>query len=195
MTLFAIVGLVAAAVFWTQAGVRGAEANVQEARAERLQDELDYQKEEATVLRNQVERLKQSLAEEEKNRGIDRPSCLGGTTGSVPSLFRVTVNRDSYRLERLWPPEGVSAEAPPAFLALTEVPVSELSRGEFFDRAERIYDFGERPDTFDGPCRFYVELERGSSISAADYREAKDLVATYLFIGNSSEVLRALAEG
>lgn len=188
MTLCAIVGLVAAAVFWMQAGVH-------KATAETLQGELDHQKEEAKGLRSEVERLKQSLAEEEKNRGIDRPSCLGGTTGSVPSLFRVTVNRDSYRLERLWPPDSAPAEASPDFLALTEVPARELSRGEFFDRAQRVYDFGERRDTFDGPCRFYVELKRGSSISAPDYREAKDLVATYLFIGNSSEVLRELAEG
>lgn len=191
MTLCAIVGLVAAAVFWMQAGVH-------EAKAEGLQDELDHQQEEAKGLRNEVERLKQSLAEEEKNRGIDRPSCLGGTTGSVPSLFRVTVNRDSYQLERLWqpePPRTAPAEASPDFLALTEVPARELSRAEFFDQARRIYDFGERRDTFDGPCRFYVELKRGSSISAPDYREAKDLVATYLFIGNSSEVLRELAEG
>lgn len=188
MTLCAIVGLVAAAVFWMQAGVH-------EAKAESLQDELDHQKEEAKGLRNEVDRLKQSLAEEEKNRGIDRPSCLGGTTGSVPSLFRVTVNRDSYQLERLWLPESAPAAVPPDFLALTEVPTRELSRAEFFGHAQRIYDFGERRDTFDGPCRFYVELKRGSSIPAPDYREAKDRVATYLFIGNASEVLRELAEG
>ena len=89
MTLFAIVGLVAAAVFWTQAGVRGGRGKTcKKLGAARLQDELDYQKEEATVLRNQVERLKQSLAEEEKNAG-HRPAILlrrhhGERTESLP---------------------------------------------------------------------------------------------------------------
>lgn len=180
MTLFAIVGLVAAAVV----GARAASVR-KEARA--LQAEVDD-------LKTRAADLEERLSEAEKDQGIDLPPCLGRTSGGgVTRLLRVTVNR-GYRLEQLWLPKDAEEGATAPSL-LTDQPAGELSRAEFLDRAKRIYVFGDRPDTFDRRCRFYVELKRGASISAESYAAALSVVNAYFLIGNSSEVNRELARG
>ena len=175
MTLVAIVGFVAAAVVGARVAAAGKEAR--ELRAER------------DGLKAKVDALQQSLSEAEEDQGIDLPPCLGrAPDGSVRALFSITVQQQGYLLERLWQAAAVEQVAAPSFL--TEQPAGKLSAAELLDRGQRAYTFGDRPDTYGGPCRFYVELKRGPSISRDDYLDARHLVETYFFFSNSSEVRR-----
>ncbi len=180
MTLVAIVGLVGAVVVGARAASAGKEAR--ELRAER------------DGLKAEVDALEQRLSEAEEDQGIDLPPCLGRAPGgSVHALFRITVNHHGYLLERLWEATAVEQGPVPSFL--TEQPAGEQSADEFLDRGKRVYAFGDRPDTFGGRCRFYVELKRGPSISRGDYLDARHLVETYFFFSNSSEVRRESVRG
>ena len=187
MTLFAIVGLVAAAVFWTQAGVRGAEAKGLRDRVDRLEEQRDK-------LSAERDSLEQRLLEAEEDQGIDRPPCLGkDAAGRVRPLFRVTVlsegpERWEYLLEQLWEPGDAEEALVPGFLK--QQPAGRLSPQQFRDHAKRIYDYGSQLEPAGDRCSFYAELKRGSSVSLAQYSRASSEVQFYFLPSNSGEVLR-----
>lgn len=191
MTLCAIVGLGAAAVVGARAAASGEELEELRNESEELRatlDDMEHSRSEVEELQATVDDLLQRLAEADKDRGIDQPPCLGSMAdGGVRPLFSVTVNR-GYALQQLWQPDDAEGTTLPSFL--TEQPARELSVDEFLDRGKRIYAFGDRPDTFGGRCRFYVELRRGPLLSRVDYLDARHLVETCFFFSNSSEVRR-----
>ena len=185
MTLLAVVGLVAAATVARTASSRNAEA--EELRATVV--DLTARNDELTARNDELEAQSQLSQLSEQDRGIDPPPCLGRSPDrKVTRLLRVTVDR-GYRVEQLWRSDNFADAADlPGFLKAQ--PSNDLSRAEFLRLGERIFRYGDRENAFGRRCRFYVELKRGPTISAARYVDASVLVEKYFFFTNSSEVNR-----
>ena len=119
--------------------------------------------------------------------------CLGAQPGSLTApvpLLRILVD-SGYLLTRLWPPEKEAdvAGIPRLGEALAH---GLMQEGDLQDYARGMYAYGNDDDTYDGPCRFWVELRKGESASHAAFARAYGLVNRYFLFTNSSEANRWL---
>ena len=95
-------------------------------------------------------------------RRLGRVPCLGTQPGSpntpVP-LLRIVVDA-GYRLTRLWPREK---EAVVAGIPRLEEAVARglMQEDDLLRYARGMYAYGDADDTYEGSCRFWVELRKG----------------------------------
>lgn len=114
-----------------------------------------------------------------------------GPPMAIVSLLRIVVASDAeYVLIRLWPP-GRDADVAAIPGLADAVEQNRMSVGEFERYAGAIYQHGNRADTFEGPCRFFVELKQGGTEPLA-FPAALGVVNQYLLISNAAEVNRIL---
>lgn len=119
--------------------------------------------------------------------------CLGTRPGSLTApvpLLRIVVD-SGYRLTRLWPPEKDAdvAGIPQLGEAVAHGPMQE---GDLSRYARGMHAYGNADDTYDGPCRFWVELRKGETTSQTAFARALGIVNQYFLLTNSSEVNRLL---
>ena len=119
--------------------------------------------------------------------------CLGtrpdSLTAPVP-LLRIVVD-SGYGLTRLWPADK---EADVADIPRLDEAIAHglMQEGDLQDYARDIHAYGNADDTYDGPCRFWVEFGKGESTSQTAFARALGVVNQYFLLTNSSEVNRIL---
>jgi len=139
----------------------------------------------------------------EVERRLGSVPCLGtrgdSRTAPVP-LLRVVVDagaissgpgRPRYRLTPLWPPQRAGDVR--AIPQLEEAIDHGLMQEDDFSRYARgMHAYGNADDTYDGPCRFWVELHKGDTTPQTAFTRALGVVNQYFLLTNSSEVNRIL---
>ena len=189
MTVLAVLGLAIAA------GV----ASVDEPDQDHLQDmedQLAAARERNARDRDRIEALEeelQALEGELTAARLGSVPCLGTRPGlrtaPVP-LLQIVVD-EGYRLTRLWPREKEPdvADIP----RLDEAIARGLMQEDDLSRYARgMHAYGNADDTYDGPCRFWVELRKGETTSQTAFARALGVVNQYFLLTNSSEVNRIL---
>ena len=118
--------------------------------------------------------------------------CLGTRSGSRTApvrLLRVVVD-GGYHLTRLWPPGANVAGIPRLDEAVAH---GSMQEGDLLGYARSMHAHGDADDTYDGPCRFWVELRKGETTSLTAFARALGIVNQYFLLSNSSEVNRILS--
>ena len=67
----------------------------------------------------------------------------------------------------------------------------QMSLQEFEGYANAFYQYGKKDDTFEGDCRFYIELKQGGDDPLA-FSRVYGMVTKYLLISNPAEVIEIL---
>ena len=120
--------------------------------------------------------------------------CLGTRPGSRTSpvpLLRIVVDA-GYRLTRLWPREKEDAVADIPLLD-EAIALGLMRERDLLRYARGMYAYGDADHTYDGPCRFWVELGKGETTPQSAFSRAVGIVNPYFLFSNSSEVNRILA--
>ena len=106
-------------------------------------------------------------------------------------LLRIVVDA-GYRLTRLWPREK---EAAVAGIPLLDEAIAHgwMQEDGLLRYARSMHAYGDADDTYDGPCRFWVELRKGETTPRSVFSRALGIVNRYFLLSNSSEVNRILA--
>ncbi len=214
MTVLAVLGLAIAA------GVASVDSDEELSHVRTLEAQLATARERNTRDGDRIRILEAQLAaERERNAalevGIDEAErreierrlgsvpCLGTRGGSrtapVP-LLRIVIDagaissgpgRPRYRLTPLWPPENAADVR--AIPQLEEAIDHGLMQEDGFSRYARdMHAYGNAGDTYDGPCRFWVELHKGETTPQTAFTRALGVVNQYFLLTNSSEVNRIL---
>ena len=112
-----------------------------------------------------------------------------GPPVQVVPLLQIVVASE-YSVKPLWPPEYETSIAgiPRLFDAISR---GALGIEEFQRFARTIYEYGDRTDTFEDSCRFYVELKQGGVDDSA-FSRAYGIVTQYFLVSNAGEVTRIL---
>ena len=189
MTVLAVLGLAIAA------GV----ASVNEPDGGRIQDlenQLAAARERNMRDRDRIQVLEdelQLLEGELTAARLGSVPCLGTRPGSrtapVP-LLQIVVDA-GYRLSRLWPPGANVAGIPGLEESIAH---GLLQEGDLLRYARGIHAYGDADDTYDGPCRFWIELGKGATTPQSAFSRALGVVNQYFLLSNSSEVNRILRE-
>ena len=137
----------------------------------------------------------EASVEEARRREVERRlgsvPCLGTRPGSrtapVP-LLRIVVD-SGYHLTRLWPPGAAVSGIPRLDDAIAH---GLMQEGDLLRYSRGIHAYGSADDTYDGPCRFWVELRKGETTSQMAFARALGVVNQYFLLANSSEVNRIL---
>ena len=201
MTVLAVLGLaIAAGVASVDAPaedrLRTLEAALAAARERNARDGDHMQALEAQLAaaRERNTALEASIEEAERReveRRLGSVPCLGTRPGSrtapVP-LLRIVVD-SGYHLTRLWPPGTRVAGIPRLDEAIAH---GLMQEGDLLRYARGMHAYGNADDTYDGPCRFWVELRKGEPTSQAAFARALGIVNQYFLLSNSSEVNRIL---
>ena len=196
MTVLAVLGLAIAAGVASLGAPDPPDPGVSPGGLERMRDELQEAKELSA-------RLEAQLAEvRERNRELEL-RVTEGVLGSVPCLgtrpdsltapvplLRIVVD-SGYGLTRLWPADK---EADVADIPRLDEAIAHglMQEGDLQDYARDIHAYGNADDTYDGPCRFWVEFGKGESTSQTAFARALGVVNQYFLLTNSSEVNRIL---
>ena len=200
MTVLAVLGLaIAAGVASIDAPgdqvaaedrIRDLEAELEAARARNARDgdRISALEAELAATHDRLEEVERREVE----RRLGSVPCLGTLPGSrttpVP-LLRIVVD-SGYRLTRLWPPEANVADIPRLDEAIAHGSIQE---GDLLGYARGMHMHGDAGDTYDGPCRFWVELRKGETTSLTAFARALGIVNQYFLLSNSSEVNRILS--
>lgn len=191
MTILAVVGLTIAAIILVRSlGERG--------QIDEMRRELDIKSDQIAELESENEKLRRQLGQA---GGTPEPSDIREIFGGdLPCLYdldpptrvpllRVTVASE-YTVTPLWPPEfeATVAAIPQLANAITH---GQMGVEEFEQYSDAILQYGDRDDTFDGSCRFYVELKQGGAEPLA-FMYAYGVIGQYFLMFNSSEVLGIL---
>ncbi len=182
MTVLAVLGLAIAA------GVAGVEAPDGEGLPE---DSVPMLETELAAARGRIAALEARIEALDLERRLGSFPCLGTRPGSstlpVP-LLRIVVD-SGYRLTRLWP-GGAEVQAIPR---LDEAIAHGLMQeGDFQSYAGGMHAYADADSTYDRPCRFWVELQKGETTSQTTFARALGIVNQYFLISNASEVNRIL---
>ena len=204
MTVLAVLGLaIAAGVASVNApgdevsyiGALEAELAAARERNARDGDRIRALEAELAAARERNAALDASMEEAERReveRRLGSVPCLGTRPGSrttpVP-LLRIVVD-SGYHLTRLWPPGANVAGIPRLDEAIAH---GLMQEGELIGYARSMHAYGDADDTYDGPCRFWVELRRGEATSLTAFARALGIVNQYFLLSNSSEVNRILS--
>ena len=105
-------------------------------------------------------------------------------------MFYREPSDSEYVVTPLWPPARDADVAAISRLA-DAIEQSRMDVEPFERYANAIYQHGDRTDTFDGSCRFFVELKQGGTEPLA-FSAALGVVNQYFLISNSAEVNRVL---
>ena len=121
--------------------------------------------------------------------------CLGTRPGSLTApvpLPQIVVDA-GYRLTRRWPPENAAdvADIPALEEAIAQ---GVLQEDDFSRYARAIRAYGNRDDTYRGPCRFWVELRSGETTPLSAFAPAFAVVTSYFLLTNPVEANRILRE-
>ena len=184
MTILAVVSLAIAAV--ALSGRQSDEGDPRQKIAE-LRRQLDDANETITEQRSRIRELQLRLI-----TGGALP-CLweyGPPITIVPLLQIVVASDTEYVVSPLWPPEREADAAAIPQLA-DAVGQRRMNYAAFERYAATIYQYGDGTDTFDGSCRFFVELKQGGTEPLA-FAAALGVVNQYFLISNSAEVNRVL---
>ena len=185
MTVLAVLGLAIAAGV---ASVDGPDGD----RVQDLEDQLAAARERNARDSDRIQALEdelQALEGELTAARLGSVPCLGTRPGSrtapVP-LLQIVVD-EGYRLTRLWPQEreGDVADIPQLEEAIAHGLMQEAELSRY---ARGMHAYGNANDTYDGPCRFWVELRKGQTISQTAFAQALGVVNQYFLLTNSSEV-------
>ena len=128
----------------------------------------------------------------EVERRLGSVPCLGTRPGSRTApvrLLRIVVDA-GYHLTRLWPPGASVAGIPRLDEAVAH---GSMQEGDLLGYARSMHAHGDADDTYDGPCRFWVELRKGGTTSLTAFARALGIVNQYFLLSNSSEVNRILS--
>ena len=80
------------------------------------------------------------------------------------------------------------------FLALgNTIALGLMQEGDLLHYARGMHAYGNAEHTYDGPCRFWVELRKGETTPQSAFSRAVGIVNPYFLFSNSSEVNRILA--
>ena len=190
MTVLAVLGLAIAA------GVASVGAPDQD-RLQALEDQLAAARECNVRARDRIRFLEAELAAAQElvatlEAGIlGSVPCLGTRPGSrtapVP-LLRILVDA-GYRLTRLWPQEEAVAGIPQLEEAIAH---GLMQEDDLIRYARGMHVYGDADDTYNGSCRFWVELRKGETTSQTAFARALGIVNQYFLLSNSSEVNRIL---
>ena len=185
MTILAVVSLAIAAIV----SVRNPEIEELESRIEKLQRQLDDAREQLDDANEMIAELQRQIAkllEQNLRIRFGHLPCLyqQGPPITVVPLLRVVVASE-YVVTPLLPPErDADVDAIPGLDNAIEH--RQMDAEEFEQYSNEIYQYGHRDETFDGSCRFYVELKRGGTYLA--FSRAVGVVGRYFLISNSGEV-------
>ena len=216
MTVLAVLGLAIAA------GVASVDPGEELSRIRTLEAQLATARERITGDGDRIRTLEASLTasrernaaleariDEAERREVERRlgsvPCLGtrgdSRTAPVP-LLRIVVDAGAissgpghprYRLTPLWPPQRAADVR--AIPQLEEAIDHGLMQEDDFSRYARgMHAYGNAAETYNGPCRFWVELRKGEITSQAAFAQALGVVNQYFLLTNSSEVNRILRE-
>ena len=174
--------------------IRALEAQLAAARNTRGGDRIPALQAELTAARERNAALEATIEEAERReleRRLGSVPCLGTRPGSrtVPvPLLRIVVD-SGYHLTRLWPPGTNVAGIPRLDEAIAH---GLMQEGDLRRYARGMHAYGNADDTYDGPCRFWVELRKGETTSQTTFARALGIVNQYFLLSNSSEVNRIL---
>lgn len=199
MTILAVVSLaIAAGVLTDGTGPRKIEnlqaknAKLEKENAELEQENVRLKADLADANRENAD-LRKRIKSLETLKHFGHMPCLphpNSPTIPVP-LLRIVVN-SGYILTGVWDGrlESVVATIPGISAAIAH---GRMDRQDFERYAGRIYRYGDDEDTFEGSCRFFVELKNETN-SLASFARAFGVVSRYFLISNSSEVNTILSE-
>ena len=157
-------------------------------RIRALEAELAAARERNAALNASMEQVERREVE----RRLGSVPCLGTRPGSrtapVP-LLRIVVD-SGYHLTRLWPPGANVAGIPRLDEAIAH---GSMQEDDLLGYARGMHAHGDADNTYDGPCRFWVELRRGETTSLTVFARALGIVNQYFLLSNSSEVNRILS--
>ena len=202
MTVLAVLGLaIAAGVASIEPGPKGPIQDLKD-RIRDLEAELEAAQARNARDGDRIRDLEAELAaahdrlEEGERREVERRlgsvPCLGTLPGSltVPvPLLRIVVD-SGYHLTRLWPPGADVADVPRLDEAIAR---GSMQEADLRGYARGMHAHGDAGDTYDGPCRFWVELRKGETTSLTAFARALGIVNQYFLLSNSSEVNRILS--
>ena len=180
MTVLAVLGLAIAA------GVASVDAPPEE-RIRTLEAKLTAAWERIAALEARIEEAERREVEHR----LGSVPCLGTRPGSLTApvpLLRIVVD-SGYHLTRLWPPGTNVAGIPRLDEAIAH---GLMQEGDLLRYARGMHGYGNADDTYDGPCRFWVELRKGEPTLQAAFTRALGIVNQYFLLTNSSEVNRIL---
>ena len=208
MTILAVVGLAIAAGLADTSSLEeradlerqlaaARERNAQaEARIRALEEQLAAAREPDVALLARIDALEEQLAaarDREVARRLGSFPCLGTRPGSqtapVP-LLRIVVDA-GYRLTPLWPPGANVGGIPRLDEAIAH---GLMQEEDLQDYARGMHAYGNAGDTYGRPCRFWIELRKGETMSQTTFARALGIVNQYFLLSNSSEVNRILME-
>ena len=192
MTVLAVLGLAIAAGVASVDGL-GKEVS----RIQSLEAQLSAARERNARDSDRIRALEdalQALEVELTAARLGSVPCLGTRPGSRTSpvpLLRIVVDA-GYRLTPLWPQEKAAAVA--GIPRIEEAIAHGLMQEDDLLRYARgMHAYGDADDTYDGSCRFWVELLKGETIPQSAFSRALGIVNRYFLLSNSSEVNRILA--
>lgn len=199
MTILAVVGLAIAAGVLTDGagppGIDGLQAKIAKLEREnaKLEEENAKARADLADANSKIAALRKRIESLETLKHFGHMPCLphpNSPTTPVP-LLRIVVNSE-YILTRVWDREleSVVATIPGLRAAIAHSP---MDRQDFERYAGRIYRYGDEEGTFEGSCRFFVELKSETN-SLASFARAFGVVSRYFLISNSSEVNTILSE-
>lgn len=186
MTILAVVSLAVAAVVLGDSGDGGDRRMV--AKLQRQIAQLRHQLDDANeTIAKQRARIRELELRVMFPSGLP---CLwnSGPPITIVPLLRIVVASD-YVITPLWPPERSADVAAIPQLA-NAIKHGQMDVEEFEQYSNAIYRHGDRADTFDHSCRFYVELKQGGT--EMEFSRAVGVVSQYFLISNPGEVNRIL---
>ena len=200
MTVLAVLGLAIAAgvaSLYAPGRIQALEAELAaaQARNSRDGDRIRALEAQLATARGRNAALEASIEEAERReveRRLGSVPCLGTRPGSrtapVP-LLRIVVD-SGYNFTRLWPPGAGVAGIPRLDEAIA---LGLMQEGDLLHYARGMHAYGNAEHTYDGPCRFWVELRKGETTPQSAFSRAVGIVNPYFLFSNSSEVNRILA--
>lgn len=199
MTILAVVSLaIAAGVLTDGTGPRKIEklqaknAKLEKENAKLEQENAGLKADLADANRENAD-LRKRIKSLETLKHFGHMPCLphpNSPTTPVP-LLQIAVN-SGYILTGVWDRELESVVATIPGLSAA-IALGRMDRQDFERYAGRIYRYGDEEDTFEGSCRFFVELKSETN-SLASFARAFGVVNRYFLISNSSEVNTILSE-
>lgn len=195
MTIIAVVSL-AIAIGVLAGGPNGpceseecqAEISKLQAKIGELEKENERLGGENLAFTNQLDDARKQIRELELSAHFGFNPCLSNPkspTTAVP-LLRIVAN-SGYVLTQIWDVRYDAAveEIPSLHRAINH---GQMDRQRFESYAREIYQYGDAQNTFDGSCRFFVELKNETG-SLASFAQARAVVETYFGFSNPSEVI------
>lgn len=153
-----------------------------------IQKKLDEALVENAELSSQITDLLRKL----DSRTWGHVPCLGTSLGPPRSpipLLRIAVEDSGYRFTGIWP-SGLDETVRGIPMVREAIDHGRLDDSDFNRYAKVIYDHGDRDDTFEASCRFFVVLKNNSN--SLNFTQAYSAVHSYFLLSNSAEVLRIL---